>query len=610
MFEAYKVAVKLSLINNVSSGLLLLAGQFHTLNKQIGAVQGSVANLERQLLGLKRLGLIGGATAGVGFAGLGMIGAMVKPSMEYAHQLNIMNMAGLKHKELAEAVGDAWKNTGEIITTTATENLRSLLDLRNVLGNMDEARMALPIVSRIQAVLASSSGGQISGNSKELAYSMAKALDVIGAAQNKQMFERQAEMMAKVIIATQGRVTPEAFKSTMVYARQARYRLSDEFKYEILPSLIQENAASGGGGGGSRGVGPMLAAFYRFTNQGYVNKKSLEELKSLGLVDPSTALKTTTSGTTVGPLLGAELAAQNPFLWVQTVLVPALRRKYGNLSNDQLMAHVGEITRGNQLATSLIGEFAYKPVNFLRDQANIRGTMSTADAYKAAVSNDPNTAFKALHAQWENFKTAFTMGVVPVLIPALIKLTNAFNALGDWARKHPNLAKDLAVGFTALFGAMALGGVVLTTTAAFKALGLALGVGSASGGLAGTIRSVASAFGVLSKAGGVFLAAYAGWKAGGWLNDNVVNAGIQKLTGDKNQTLGGWIYDVTHKDSPYVAGAPGKSVQVTTKINVDGRKVAEAVSHHQAKAAGQPFAGTGAFDYGVAAPPVGMGYAR
>jgi hypothetical protein len=286
------------------------------------------------------------------------------------------------------------------------------------------------------------------------------------------------------------------------------------------------------------------------------------------------------------------------------------------MTKDQMMGHINELMRGNQLAASLFAEFAFKPVNFLRDQANIRGTMSTADAYKAAVSNDPNTAFKALHAQWENFKISFTMGVVPVLIPALIKLTNAFNALGDWARKHPNLAKDLAIGFTALFGAMALGGTIILTTAAFKALRLALVPAGMSGGLAGLISTFGRALITMSATVmtnpyvlAVLAAGAAGYAVGAGINAGI-NWGVRKLTGDKNQTLGGWIYDLTHRDSPFVAGGSGKSVHVTTKINVDGRRVAEAVSHHQAKAAGQPFAGTGAFDYGVAAPPVGMGYAR
>jgi hypothetical protein len=612
MFEAYRVAVKISLINHVSAGLVGISRQLIGTGKDVDALHARLAKL-------RNLTLIGGAMSAGGIFGIGMLGKALKPAEDYTHQLNIMNMAGLKQKELADAIGDAWKNTGTVITTTATENLRSLLDLRNVLGNMDEARMALPVVSRIQAVLASSSEGQISGNSKDLAYSMAKALDIIGAAQNKQSFERQAELMSKVIIATQGRVTPEAFKSTFQYARQAKYRLSDEFKYEILPSLIQENAAGGGGGGGSRGVGPMLAAFYRMTNQGYINKKALPELQSLGLVNARTALKTTTEGTTVGAMTGEDLAASNPFAWVQTVLMPALRRKYGNMSKDQLMAHVGEITRGNQLAASLIGEFAYKPVNFQRDQANIRGTMSTADAYKAAATKDPATAHRALSAAWENFQTSLTVNAVPVLVPALLKLSRGLNTLGDWARKHPNLSKDVVIGFGALAGVLAVGGPLLTgiavTRLAFSGLGGVLGggVGGAGGGLAGGVTSLAGSLKVLGIAAAPLLAMFAvkEW-AEDKSHDKERTETLMSWSDKLKSILPGWLGDPRRADQEmykkmrrdldgsgfdYVRPRPAQPMMINNKIVMpDGRVLAYVVTQEQSKDAAKPQAGAARFD--------------
>lgn len=639
MFNAYSVAVKVKLVDQVTAGLLAMSRQFNMVN-------GNALVLQERLNKIKILGMAGAGISAVGFMGLGIIGKMIKPATEYAHQLNIINMAGWTQRDIANAVGDAWKNTGTVITTTATENLRTLLDLKNVLGDLGEARMALPVVSRIQGVLAASSEGQISGNSKELAYGMAKALDIIGAAQNKESFERQAEMMAKVIIATQGRVTPEAFKSTFQYARQAKYRLSDEFKYEILPSLIQENAAGGGGGGGSRGVGPMLSAFYRWANQGYINKKSMPELVSLGLVDANSVLKTTTSGTTAGAMTSSDLAASNPFQWVQTVLVPAIKRKYGqDITRDQLLMHINEITRGNQLAGNLVGEFAFKPVNFTRDQANIRGTMSTADAYKAALSNDPNTAYKALGAQWENFKTAFMMGVVPVLIPALIKLTNMFNSLAAWARENPNLAKDLAVGFTALFGAMALGGTVLMVTSAFKGLGLVL---TAGGGLAGLLTGTAGGLGSLALVAGKFLAVYAAWEVGQAVG-GVINSGLNSatsfLSGGTSKTLGEGIYNLTHpstddgfviprsmrnqsnnalnvpatagafplKQPAHAASTAGIPVPVRSRTTInnkivmpDGRVLAQVVTHEQARDAFRPLSSSTGFDGTLMPAHVGM----
>ena len=150
------------------------------------------------------------------------------------------------------------------------------------------------------------------------------------------------------------------------YARQAKYGLSDEFKYEILPTMMLESNTSGASqGGGSRGVGPQLAAFNRFWVQGMVNKKSMPELQALGLVNAHTALRTTTQGTTVGPLKGTDLALSNPFQLVQQVLMPAIERKFGgHATNEQIEFEIMKIGRGNQLATQAMLEFALEGGEF------------------------------------------------------------------------------------------------------------------------------------------------------------------------------------------------------------------------------------------------------
>lgn len=629
MFEAYKVAVRLSLINHVTPVLGTMALGIHKLGGDVDKLQGKLDKL-------KLIGMGGAMMAGAGAAGVGMLGKMLEPAKEYAHQLNVINMAGWTHLEQAQAISDAWKNTQTVVTTTATENLRSLLDLKNVLGTMGEARKALPVVSRMQAVLAASSEGQISGNAKELSYSAAKALDTIGAAGNFQEFKKQADMMAKVIIATQGRVTPEMFKSFFVFSRQAAASLDDTFKYTLAPTLMQELASNGGGGGGSKGLGPAVAAFARVTNQGYVNKKALPLLKTLGIIDPDSALKTTTQGTTIGHFKGWQLAAENPFLWATKVFEPAVKRVYGeNISKVKMNDIINQAFRGNQGAAWLMSQMINKEQNFLRDQENIRRTMSTDQAYKAAISNDPNTVQTALSAQWTNFKTAFMMGVVPVLIPALIGLTDAFNGMASFFRAHPTLAKTLAISLTAIFSALIFGGAIMMSVAAFRAIGLVFG------GLATVAPGIAIAGTAMSKVIGLFnpLSIAAGAAAFGiqqayqaiTTGNSMVYSLLNKLgaaaSGDKNWTLGGQVYDWTHKAYDPNAGTRpfqklgnggagvlhinpvargGGNPDIHTTINLDGRQIANVVSKHQAKSASGPSTGMARFDPTQQLRPVGV----
>ncbi len=563
MWESYKVAVKLSLVNHVSTGLLAMSKQFRGLH-------GDAKQLEERLAKIRTLGLAGGATAAAGFAGLALIGKAIKPAEEYAHQLNVMQMAGMNHKQMVEAIGDAWANTGRIITSTATGNLKALLDLRNILGNMREAHAALPVVTKMQAVLAASKEGRISGNSQDLAFSAAKAIDMLGMAQNRKDFDSYANSITRVIEWSQGRILPKDYQQAFKYARQAKFGWSQDFIQNYLPSLMLEYKGSGGMGQNG-GVGPMFAAMYRITNQGYINRASLPLLAKLGLVNAGTALHTTTTGTTVGAMTGASLAASNPFQWVQQILLPAIYKHYGHsLNREQLINVINQMFRGNQLGAAIIAEMAVKPKNILRDAAKIQGTVSMGAAYRAALSNDPNTARAALHSQWENFKTAATMSLVPVMIPLLYKLTHGLQHLAMWMRHNQEAVKVLVGGFTALSAALAVGGTVLAATAAFKGLGLALTIlqPSALAATAGALKGVALNLSVLGRVAG---AAWVGWEVGKGINW-LASKGIQWVSHGKVSNIGDALYDMTHK--AYDPNAHNLTVQI------DGEDVRHRILKH------------------------------
>lgn len=70
--------------------------------------------------------------------------------------------------------------------------------------------------------------------------------------------------------------------------------------------------------------------------------------------------------------------------------------------------------------------------------------------------------------------------------------------------------------------------------------------------------------------------------------------------------VGGKIYDWTHPDNQHVVAPPPRAqpVQVHTQINVDGKKVAQAVTQHQAREAGRPYSGASGFDTSMNLAPV------
>jgi len=602
MFTAYKIGISLSLATNAASILGLMSQGLRKTNDDAKALH-------------KSLGLIGTAMAAGGFAGMSVLNKMLKPAEEYQSQLVRMNMAGMQQKDIAEGVADAWKLAGQNLSTTATGNLKMLLDLRNITGDMAEARHFLPVMAQMQTVLAASKEGAVSSHAHDLAFSAMKALDIRGAVDPARM-DAQADLMTRVIIGTQGRVTPEAFQSVFNYARQAKFSMSDDFAYKILPTLMLENASKSGGGGGSRGVGPQMAALYRFTNQGFVNRKALPLLSELGWLGEGGALNTTGRGTVVGPLKDADLAASNSFEWAKKRfdgIDAYLARHKMAATEGNVLQLINEATRGNQLAGSILGEYYVKRKQFERDQKLFENVQSPKEAYRNAMSNDPATARRALSAQWENFETSLMHNIAPLVVPALMSLSKGLNELGMWARQHPDLTKNLVLGFGALAAAMAIGGTLVATTVAFTAMNTVLGGGAGLAGTLGKAGLAGAASLAIVEVGRLGFALYELW--------NAKNREGVKLTPDAQSRMNDPALAAFDKDfGPFDALPPGgmratgsrpardfvrpggvtQPMQVTVQSMLDGRLVAESTTMYQAKALSRPGTGPRTFDGSMA----------
>ncbi len=412
------------------------------------------------------------------------------PSLEYRHQVNVMQgEAGIEPERVSWLENLAFKETNEIPGSTATGNLRSIMDLRNVVGAnkkhpelYQEVEALLPIMLRTQAVLSASKDERVKAGAPGLALGIMKALDIRGANLSIEQIIKETELMTKTIQATGGRVTPEMYKGTLQYARQAKFDLTTEFLYGILPSLIWENAhGKDGAGGGSHGVGPMLAAFYRRVVSGTMSKSSEREFKELGLVTNADQINHKKG---IGPMIkDRELAAQDQFKWDVEVLVPAIIKKYGD-DPAVVRDHLAKVFEGNQLAASEALEFYMKRANFERDRENFREATGFA-GYDAARANDPYTAMNEVGAQFHNLQVALGESV-PGIMTGLGLLSTTLLGLKNVAHDNPGASAGFVAAVVALAGSLGIAGVakVLASSPWLKvALGRAGWVGLTLTGL-------------------------------------------------------------------------------------------------------------------------------
>jgi hypothetical protein len=133
--------------------------------------------------------------------------------------------------------------------------------------------------------------------------------------------------------------------------------------------------------------------------------------------------------------------------------------------------------------------------------------------------------------------------------------------VGDVAKRVPSMAKNLGSRAVGMGGqALSRGGSLVGRASPLLARAApALGMGAAGGGGLAAMAAPALATGAAALFGGTGL--YSAYKfakgedASNWIS-NLVDKGTQKVTGNKNASLGTMLSDWVHKDEIEKANAP------------------------------------------------------
>jgi hypothetical protein len=185
---------------------------------------------------------------------------------------------------------------------------------------------------------------------------------------------------------------------------------------------------------------------------------------------------------------------------------------------------------------------------------------------KQSVSQQYQTAL----TNFQNAMIELGYNLLPLATSALNEINHGLEILIPWMREHKELVKDISYAFIGLAGAMAFGGTVALLISAFTGLKLLfVGILAVLSPLGGMITALSLALYGLYKVVKLF---HLDDKAMKWVNDHV-NARTQPF------------FQPTDIRWGHTSSTP---VQVHTQINMDGKKVADAVSTHQSKMAGRP----------------------
>lgn len=341
MTDVYRIGVSIGLVNNVSSVLAIISRDLLGLQAPLGQITKGFEAWKPALLGV--VGVLAGGKIVEGLVDIAKHGGEVN------HQLELMKIAGMTNADMRDLMTQAMATSGNVLTTTLSENLKHLRELRYAFGDTATAAQYLGDVSKANAIL-----GAVKGGGKDEVWELVKSLEQKGETVDPKSFLSYIDTMTKVVQATGGRVTPQMFQSTFKYGRTATLGWDEFFVGGALPRLIQSMASTGGGGGsGTGGPGNALMSAFGEIGRGQVTKQSAEEFARLGL---GTAQHIAGSASSHLDVASRDLFMRDPYEWVQQTLMPALSAK-GVTDNNRILAEIAQLFP-NRTAGQVITEMA------------------------------------------------------------------------------------------------------------------------------------------------------------------------------------------------------------------------------------------------------------
>jgi hypothetical protein len=554
----------------------------------------------------------------------GVLADATKDAAAYTHQLELMRVAGMSAKDVAEATTVAWKTSREVTTTTATSNLQMIGELRSVLPDVNmgisEAVRFLPQIAHLSAVMASVNGGKAP---EGLAYTTMRAVEMLGGTVNPQTHQQDPERAAKMLdaitqatIMSHGRLTPAQL---LGFAQQA----SAVVKNMDPTKVISQNAPLIMEMGGNR-AGTALTSMNQQIVGGVMPQRVIADWEKYGLIDPH---KVTATRTGVrlepGAVKGEDVfRGQGGALdWLENVFIPQLQK--AGLNNTQISDNIIRLF-GRQTTQREAGLMVTQQQQIRRDIEMQKRASNAGSGYAELVQQDPDTLKRAYDAQKTSMMTAIGLVAMPMVIPMMQSITRLFTAIAEFATNHPDATKAIVMATAAVAGFAVVFGSILVVVGTIAA---AVGAIAALGGGAAVAAIAAISAGIVALGAAVAGISWSGILSTvtGWLSSitSAVSNWISNLVNVVRSHLPTWLGGVDKPTTPGAASPVASAIPDASrgsglagpdrasnaqlasmiadklsgvKVVLDGSVVGSFMMDHLNREASRPSTGTSGFD--------------
>ncbi len=468
-FEAYSVAVKLSLINHVSAGMLMISKSLATTGQDVDHLNAKLASIGKQ-------GAIGGLMVAGGLGIASMFKAPLDEAKKFQNEVERFRSLGLGDK----VTNDAVKFAAGMDTygTSIRENLGLLRDAQTVFGDFHEAQMVVPLLSKMKFANAALYGDEGGGMKDKAFMDMLKVIEMRGGLASQEAFYKQANMVQQVQTATGGRVGANEFLNFIKTGGVAAKSLTDENFYYNMEPLIQEM-------GGHR-VGTGFMSGYQNLVQGRTTARAAEELMRLEMLDPDKVVYNKIGNIKQikpGAVKGTNQMASHPFGWMQDVMLPAFAKK-GITSRQDILNEIGAIFT-NRTASQFYSTM-YLQQETIRKNMKLNAGAAGIDELEQNAKKTLTGKQIELGKKWDDLLLKLGEFVLPLAIKAVDGLNIAIKNMTAWMGENPGKVKAFTYALIGLSAFLVTGGLINMLIAAGRGFWLVAKalIFVASGGLA------------------------------------------------------------------------------------------------------------------------------
>jgi hypothetical protein len=588
MFDAYAVSVKLALDNKISAGLIAISSQLKHVDGDLKSSTASAALLEKRLGALKTAGMVGAGLAGAGMGMLSLFKVPLEQAMEWEKISASMRQKGLGDAQIADA--QKFVTANKIYGTSIMDRAKIFNEAQGSFREsgksgpeaLEAAKFMTPVLASYQ--LAMSTLTDTSHAAAEGSFSqLNKIVELMGGLGNTARANEIVGGVFKAVQSSGKMVSERDLRQFITMGGSAVSGLPMDKIFGALEPIIGEF------GGSSVGTGMNTA--YRLLNgtQSRPSRLFVREALKMGLWDKNALTFNSQGG--VKEYKGHPLkeGASTLMRTDTTGFAEMLMATYK--SNG--ITSQADRERENDILLGRTGAKIYNKImlqlEVLERSQEAYAKSQSPDQVNKSQAESPMQKMIVMQKAWDDAMLKLGKTVMPLATKAVIGLTSVITSFVNFAEAHPTAFKFMIGMFVALGAVLVVAGTLAVLGAALGGIALVLG-----GTVGAGIIAVGAGIGVALVAIGVAVWAF-------WDDIKALWTKFTNLFHSGNpSSMPNSTYAVEDPDGyyakkekaaknksvmdDYVPSANQKPIQVTSVLNVDGKKMAEATSKHTAQA--------------------------